>query len=66
MVVTPVPLQEILRKFEFFPIKCRIQRATEVFRAAVSEDPQSYTHHVQHGQKLPKQRIKSKVPEAFG
>jgi hypothetical protein len=24
--------QEMLRKFEFFPIKCRIQRAAEVFR----------------------------------
>ncbi len=24
-------LQEILEKFEFFPIKCRIQRAMEVF-----------------------------------
>jgi hypothetical protein len=24
--------QDILEKFEFFPIKCRIQRALEVFR----------------------------------
>jgi hypothetical protein len=26
-----VKLQEILEKFEFFPIKCRVQRAMEVF-----------------------------------
>jgi hypothetical protein len=25
-------LQEILEKFEFFPVKCRIQRALEVFQ----------------------------------
>jgi hypothetical protein len=25
-------LQEILEKFEFFPIKCRIQRAQEIFK----------------------------------
>ena len=25
-------LQEILEKFEFFPIKCRIQRALEIFQ----------------------------------
>jgi hypothetical protein len=59
-----VPPQEILRKFEFFPIKCRIQRATEVFRAAVRGDPLSYTHHGHHGhhgQPPSKQRVKSKV-----
>jgi hypothetical protein len=26
-------LQEVLEMFEFFPIKCRIQRALEVFQA---------------------------------
>jgi hypothetical protein len=25
-------LQDILEKFEFFPIKCRIQRALEIFK----------------------------------
>jgi hypothetical protein len=25
--------QEILEKFEFFPIKCRVQRALEIFKA---------------------------------
>jgi hypothetical protein len=27
--------QEILEKFEFFPIKCRIQRALELFEMAM-------------------------------
>jgi hypothetical protein len=54
--------QEILRKFEFFPIKCRIQRAEEVFRAAVNEDPQLFNqHHAQSGQQPSEQSIKTKV-----
>ncbi len=61
----PVPPQEILRKFEFFPIKCRIQRAAEVFRAALREDPLTYTHG-HHGQQPCKQLIKTKVREQCG
>ncbi len=33
-------LQEILEKFEFFPIKCRIQRALEVFELSQQGDKQ--------------------------
>ena len=29
--------QEIMEKFEFFPIKCRVQRATEVFKRNTQE-----------------------------
>jgi hypothetical protein len=35
--VTSLSLQEILEKFEFFPIKCRIQRAMEVFEISKQE-----------------------------
>jgi hypothetical protein len=27
-----MPVQDILEKFEFFPVKCRIQRAMETFQ----------------------------------
>ena len=27
-----IPLQNILEKFEFFPIKCRVQRSLEIFK----------------------------------
>ncbi len=30
-VVLPFILQDVLEKFEFFPVKCRIQRAAEMF-----------------------------------
>ncbi len=30
--MTPQMLQAILEKFEFFPIKCRVQRALELFK----------------------------------
>jgi hypothetical protein len=29
-------MQEVLEKFEFFPIKCRVQRATEAYSIAFS------------------------------
>ena len=33
-------LQEIMEKFEFFPIKCRVQRATEIFKRNGQEHKQ--------------------------
>jgi hypothetical protein len=51
--------QEILTKFEFFPIKCRIQRATEIFSIVREEllAPPHQKHKVTRT--LP--RVKSKV-----
>ena len=45
--------QEILEKFEFFPIKCRIQRAAEAFvrakkRVEVDADASSIRSKVRH------------------
>ncbi len=33
----PSPRQEILEKFEFFPIKCRIQRASEIYQGVLKK-----------------------------
>ena len=33
----PPAAQEILEKFEFFPIKCRIQRAARLFRRSFDD-----------------------------
>ncbi len=52
----PSGVQEMLRKFEFFPIKCRIQRAAEVF-AEIREELLAPVA-VNHKEVLP---IKAKV-----
>lgn len=39
LLLTKVSVQKIMDKFEFFPIKCRIQRATEIFLSARPPDP---------------------------
>jgi hypothetical protein len=36
-------MQKILEKFEFFPIKCRVQRATEMFARFFSQKSDVHT-----------------------
>jgi hypothetical protein len=41
-------MQEILEKFEFFPIKCRIQRALEISKIRKEEESQWSNGQVLH------------------